>query len=62
MRPEDVERYRGRWVALQRSDDVVVADAESLESLQESLQAAEHPQVLIRRIPALDDPVFVGLG
>jgi hypothetical protein len=62
MRSEDVERYRGRWVAVRRSDDVVLADAESLEALQEALTESEHPQVLIRRIPALDDPIFVGLA
>lgn len=62
VRPDDIERYRGRWVALRRSDEVVLADAASLEDLQRSLDASVHPQVLIRRIPALDDPVFVGLG
>lgn len=62
MRSEDVERYRGRWVAVRRSDDVVVADGESLKALQDTLKAHEHPQVLIRRIPALEDPIFVGLG
>jgi hypothetical protein len=31
-------------------------------ALQDTLKAHEHPQVLIRRIPALEDPIFVGLG
>jgi hypothetical protein len=62
MRSEDVQRYRGRWVAVRRSDDAVLADAESLEALQEALKEHEHPQVLIRRIPALEDPIFVGLA
>lgn len=62
MRTEDVERYRGRWVAVRRSDEVVLADADSLELLQETLKEGKHPQVLIRRIPAVDDPISVGLG
>lgn len=62
MRSEDVQRYRGRWVAVRRSDEVVLADAESLDALQEALKEHEHPQVLIRRIPALEDPIFVGLA
>lgn len=62
MRSEDVQRYRGRWVAVRRSDEVVLADAESLEALQEALKEQEHPQVLIRRISAPEDPIFVGLA
>lgn len=62
MQAEDIELYRGRWVAVRRSDDVVLADAVSLEALQGVLKEHEHPQVLIRRIPALEDPIFVGLG
>ena len=62
MRHEDIEQYRGRWVAVRRSDEVVVADAESLGALHDALKAQDHAQVLIRRIPALQDPIFVGLG
>lgn len=62
MRSEDVERYRGRWVAVRRSDEVVLANAECLEALQEALKEHEHPQVLIRRIPALEDPMVVSLA
>jgi hypothetical protein len=62
MRAEDVERYRDRWVAVRRSDETVVADAASLDELRATLQQVTHPQVLIRRIPSLADPIFVGLG
>lgn len=62
MRPDDVERYRGRWVAVRRSDDVVLAAADSLGALHAALQEHEHPQVLIRRIPALQDPIFASLA
>ncbi len=62
MRPDDVERYRGRWVAVGRSDDGVRAVADSLEALRAALEEHEHPQVLIRRIPALEDPIFMSLA
>lgn len=62
MRSEDVKRYRGRWVATRRSDEVVLAEAESLGALQEALKEHKHPQLLIRRIPALEDPIFVSLA
>jgi hypothetical protein len=56
------DRYRGQWVALERDDDRVVADAPSLEQLHAQLRQAPHAPVLIRRIPERDDPIFVGLG
>jgi hypothetical protein len=58
----DPEPYRGKWVAQRRDDDELVADAPSLEQLYQQLHQAPHPPVLIRRIPNLDDPIFVGLG
>lgn len=61
MRSE-LERYRGRWVAVDRDDDEVVANAPSLEQLQAELKESPGLPVLIRRIPSRDDPVFVGLG
>jgi hypothetical protein len=62
MRAEDVERYRGRWIAIRQSDEVVVADAASLEELQAVLRAKEHAPVLIHRVPRLDEPIYIGLG
>jgi hypothetical protein len=62
MRAEDVELYRGRWVAIRRTDDIVVVAADSLEELQARLAREAHRQLLLRRIPALEDPIFVGLG
>jgi hypothetical protein len=47
-------------VALDRQDDELVADAASLGQLHEQLHETPHEPVLIRRIPNLDDPVFIG--
>ena len=62
MRAEDVERFRDRWVAVRGSDETVVADAGTLAELRATLPRIAHPQVLIRRIPSLSDPLFIGLG
>lgn len=62
MQDDEVERYRGRWVALDDSDDHVVADADSLEALLADLDRQSERRVLIQRIPSLDDPLFIGLG
>lgn len=56
------EAYRGPWVAVGEADERVVADAASLAELHGVLAGREHPPVLIRRIPSLDDPIFVGLS
>ena len=55
-----VERYRDRWVAIQ-DDGVVVADAEDLDGLLSHLQHVPDVRASIMRIPAADEPLFVGL-
>jgi hypothetical protein len=55
-----VERYQDRWVAIQ-SDGTVVADALDLDGLLSLLAAMPDTKAAIQRIPALDEPVFVGL-
>lgn len=60
--PFEPERHRGSWVAVDRDDERVVAEAPSLEQLQADLAASADQPVLIRRIPTDDDPIFVGLG
>jgi hypothetical protein len=59
MRPADVERLRGRWIATDCANENVVADAASLEQLRERL-AGRTDAILIRRIPTADEPIFVG--
>jgi hypothetical protein len=55
-----VERYQDRWVAIQ-GDGNVVADAADLDALFSLLSAMPATKAAIQRIPALDEPVFVGL-
>ena len=55
-----VERYRDRWVAIQ-DDGVVVADADDLDGLLSCLQRVPDVRASIMRIPAADEPLFVGL-
>lgn len=61
MRADLVERFRGRWVALDDAGDVV-ADSEELGSLLERLEAASVHAHTVQRVPGADDPLFVGLG
>lgn len=62
VKSELVDRYRGRWVAVNGVGDVV-ADAEELGEL---LQACDgkgfSPDVAIHRVPEADAPMVVGLG
>jgi len=61
VRADLVERFRGRWVAL---DDIgeVVADADELGSLLERLEAAGVHASMVQRVPSADAPLFVGLS
>jgi hypothetical protein len=61
VRADLVERFRGRWVALDDAGDVV-ADSEELGSLLERLEAAGVHAHTVQRVPGADDPLFVGLG
>ncbi len=55
-----VERYRNQWVAV-GDDGGVVAHDESFEKLDKTLSNLAPVHVVIRRIPASDEPLFVGL-
>lgn len=61
MRADLVERFRGRWVALDGAGDVV-ADADELGVLLEQLEAMGTHAHVVQRIPGADDPMFVGLS
>jgi hypothetical protein len=61
MRAELVERFRGRWVALDGTGEVV-ADAEELGDLLARLESAGLRADIVQRVPAADDPLFVGLS
>jgi Family of unknown function (DUF5678) len=60
MEPALVERYRNQWVAV-GDDGAVVAHDTSFEKLDELLSAMPPVHVLIRRIPAVDEPLFIGI-
>ena len=61
VRAEIVELFRGRWVALDDTGNVV-ADSEELGSLLERLQAVGLRANTVQRVPGADDPLFVGLS
>ena len=60
MDPTLVERYRNHWVAV-GDDGTVVAHDLSIEKLDELLSAMAPVHVVIRRIPAANEPLFVGV-
>jgi hypothetical protein len=55
-----IERYRNQWVAI-GDDGSVVAHNASFEDLDVVLSSLPPIHVVIRRIPAADEPLFVGL-
>jgi len=54
------EQFRNRWIAVQ-DDGNVVADAETLNGLLVILETMPATQASIQRVPAADEPLFVGL-
>lgn len=62
MRPELVERYRGRWVAVTAGGEVV-ADAEELGELLHACDGKDFgSDVAVHRVPEAGAPLIVGLG
>ena len=55
-----VDRYRGRVVGIDAAG-LVVADAAELDELLDKLDAAGIVGATVQRIPALDEPLFIGL-
>lgn len=56
-----MERYRGRWVALDSRGDVV-ADADEMADVFERLKSEGLSARTVQRVPDADDPMFVGLS
>ena len=56
-----IDRYRARWIAT-NDEGIVVADAENLGELLELLDTMPAIRTTVQRVPAADDPMFVGLG
>lgn len=61
MKRDLIEKYRGRWVAVDESGDVV-ADADELEALLERLVELGLEADTIQRVPGVGEPIFVGLS
>lgn len=61
MKKDDIERYRGRWVAVDKAGEVL-ADAAELGILLDQASKAGLSATTVHRVPALDEPLFVGLG
>ena len=61
MRAELVERFRGRWVALDGAGEVV-ADAGELGDLLAQLESEGLRADIVQRVPAADEPLFVGMS
>ena len=55
-----LHKYRNRWVAVQ-DDGTIVADANDLDTLLIALQKLPDTKASIQRVPAADEPLFVGL-
>ncbi len=61
MKQGDIERYHGRWVAVDRTGEIV-ADAAELGLLLDQVAKANLSASTVHRIPELDEPLFVGFG
>jgi DNA-binding LacI/PurR family transcriptional regulator len=55
-----LEKYRERWIALS-VDGVVVADADEIDVLLNRLDEAGITGATIQRVPAANEPLFIGL-
>jgi hypothetical protein len=56
----NVGQYRNRWIAV-GDDGSIVAHEASFEALDETLSNLPALHVVIRRMPAADEPLFIGL-
>ena len=61
MKRDLLERYRGRWVVVGESGDVV-ADADELGALLEQVAELGLTADTVQRVPGVDEPIFVGLS
>ena len=61
MKRDLIERYRGQWVAVDDSGDVV-ADADELGALLERLDELGITADTVQRVPGIGEPMFVGLS
>ena len=66
MSPRDgeppIERYRGQWVAVRYDTGQVTASAATFEELRSSIDHSDGTQLVLRRIPRLDEPIYPSLA
>ena len=62
VRAAEITQFQGRWVALDRRSDVVVADAPDLQALYRVIEQQHLADIVIQRVPARDEPLFIGLA
>lgn len=61
MRHDVIEQHRGRWVVVGHDDEVVL-EADSLAELMAKATEQGVHEGSMRRIPAADEPMFIGLS
>ena len=61
MKRDLIEQYRGRWVAVDESGEVV-ADADELGTLLERVAELAVTADTVQRVPGIGEPIFVGLS
>ena len=57
-----IERYRGRWVAVRYDTGRVTASAATFEELRSSSYRSDGARLVLRRIPRLDEPIYMSLA
>ena len=57
-----LERYPGKFVAIDMATDEVVLTADTPEELHEQIQQRGLRNVAVMRAPRADEPLYVGLG
>lgn len=57
-----IEGYRGRWVAVRDDTGQVTASAATFEELRFSIDRSDGTQLVLRRIPRLDEGTYASLA
>lgn len=60
MKQDVIDRHRGRWVVVSKDDEDVLVDAGSLAELASKAIAMSVTEGTMQRIPAADEPLFIG--
>lgn len=58
----NLERYAGKYVAIDMKTDEVVLSADTPHQLDADIRAKGFRNVMVMRAPSEDEPLFVGPG